>query len=305
VNHVLLFVYILLMSAGTGGAVALGLLHYRLRTPITRAFLVANIGLFISLLLVLVSMYLESVPRDATAVPFQYSQLRTILGLVLGVVVYGSVAWALVHLDGVHRGLVLGTAVVAIAAMGMQTTLFMIGEIGLALRTAPAYMYTISACLLVFGIVLIRHGGTAQTPTMAWFLVRLGYLNAVFAVASAVVYTLLERIPGLQQIDLSLDFLYYIVWSVLSIAAFVRYITRPAALIQDDEIHAAFISSYGITPREVEVIRLISQGLSNQEIADRLHLSFATVRTHVYNVFKKTGAGSRVDLLRLVSGFRE
>jgi DNA-binding CsgD family transcriptional regulator len=262
VNHVLLFVYILLMSAGTGGAVALGLLHYRLRTPITRAFLVANIGLFISLLLVLVSMYLESVPRDATAVPFQYSQLRTILGLVLGVVVYGSVAWALVHLDGVHRGLVLGTAVVAIAAMGMQTTLFMIG-------------------------------------------VRLGYLNAVFAVASAVVYTLLERIPGLQQIDLSLDFLYYIVWSVLSIAAFVRYITRPAALIQDDEIHAAFISSYGITPREVEVIRLISQGLSNQEIADRLHLSFATVRTHVYNVFKKTGAGRRVDLLRLVSLFRE
>jgi DNA-binding CsgD family transcriptional regulator len=70
-------------------------------------------------------------------------------------------------------------------------------------------------------------------------------------------------------------------------------------------VSGAFRSAFGITQRESEVVSLISQGLSNQEIADRLHVSLATVRTHIYNVFQKTGAGSRVDLLRLASGFRE
>lgn len=66
-----------------------------------------------------------------------------------------------------------------------------------------------------------------------------------------------------------------------------------------------FVSTYGITPREIELIRLVGRGMSNREIADAMGISFTTVRTHVYNVFQKTGAGSRVDLLRLVAGYRE
>lgn len=43
----------------------------------------------------------------------------------------------------------------------------------------------------------------------------------------------------------------------------------------------------GLTPREVEVLTLIGQGLSNREIAKRLFVSEATVKTHINNLFSK------------------
>jgi DNA-binding NarL/FixJ family response regulator len=53
-----------------------------------------------------------------------------------------------------------------------------------------------------------------------------------------------------------------------------------------------------LTPREVEVLRLIAAGLSNREIADQLVLSNATVKTHVNRIFYKTGARDRAQAVR-------
>jgi DNA-binding NarL/FixJ family response regulator len=50
-----------------------------------------------------------------------------------------------------------------------------------------------------------------------------------------------------------------------------------------------------LTPREIEVLRLIAAGLSNQEIADKLVLSNATVKTHINRIFYKTGARDRAQ----------
>ncbi|WP_261720191.1 LuxR family transcriptional regulator [Streptomyces sp. FZ201] len=49
----------------------------------------------------------------------------------------------------------------------------------------------------------------------------------------------------------------------------------------------------GLTPREVEVLRLIATGASNQQIADRLVISDRTVARHVSNMFTKLGVSSR------------
>jgi DNA-binding NarL/FixJ family response regulator len=53
-----------------------------------------------------------------------------------------------------------------------------------------------------------------------------------------------------------------------------------------------------LTPREVEVLQLIAAGLSNTEIADKLVLSNATVKTHVNRIFYKTGARDRAQAVR-------
>jgi DNA-binding NarL/FixJ family response regulator len=53
-----------------------------------------------------------------------------------------------------------------------------------------------------------------------------------------------------------------------------------------------------LTPREVEVLKLIAAGLSNQEIAERLVLSNATVKTHINRIFYKTGARDRAQAVR-------
>ncbi|GHF11057.1 response regulator transcription factor [Streptomyces griseoluteus] len=54
----------------------------------------------------------------------------------------------------------------------------------------------------------------------------------------------------------------------------------------------------GLTARESEVLVLIGEGLSNQEIARKLHVSTATVKTHINNLFAKTGLKDRAQAVR-------
>jgi len=49
----------------------------------------------------------------------------------------------------------------------------------------------------------------------------------------------------------------------------------------------------GLTPREVEVLRLLARGLSNREIAERLTISPKTAGSHVEHIYMKTGASNR------------
>jgi DNA-binding CsgD family transcriptional regulator len=51
----------------------------------------------------------------------------------------------------------------------------------------------------------------------------------------------------------------------------------------------------GLTAREVEVLGLIAEGLSNREIAERLYLSVRTVERHVSNIYRKIEVANRVD----------
>jgi DNA-binding CsgD family transcriptional regulator len=59
---------------------------------------------------------------------------------------------------------------------------------------------------------------------------------------------------------------------------------------------------YGLSEREREILALACWGRLNREIARELHISLDTVKKHLYNVFKKTGVRSRVQLFLLVSG---
>jgi LuxR family maltose regulon positive regulatory protein len=52
-----------------------------------------------------------------------------------------------------------------------------------------------------------------------------------------------------------------------------------------------------LTERELEVLGLIAEGASNQEIAGRLVVSLATVKTHVNHIFAKLNAESRVQVV--------
>ena len=51
----------------------------------------------------------------------------------------------------------------------------------------------------------------------------------------------------------------------------------------------------GLTPREAEVLALIAEGLTNNEIAERLVVSAATVKTHVNHIFAKAGVRDRAQ----------
>ncbi len=60
-------------------------------------------------------------------------------------------------------------------------------------------------------------------------------------------------------------------------------------------LHADRPAESALSPREIEVVRLLAEGLRNDAIALRLRISPVTVKTHINNLFAKTGARSRRD----------
>ena len=53
------------------------------------------------------------------------------------------------------------------------------------------------------------------------------------------------------------------------------------------------LEALNLTPRELEILRLVADGLSNKEIAARLYLSFHTVKNHVHNILEKLNVQHR------------
>ena len=58
------------------------------------------------------------------------------------------------------------------------------------------------------------------------------------------------------------------------------------------------IERMGLTPRELEILALIAEGLSNREIAERLYVSENTVKTHSANLFSKLDARRRTQAVQ-------
>lgn len=74
----------------------------------------------------------------------------------------------------------------------------------------------------------------------------------------------------------------------------------------DFTINEALIEKFGISRREYEVLELMAEGLSNQEIAERTFVSIHTIKTHISNLFikldvkRRTQAVTKARDLRLI-----
>jgi DNA-binding NarL/FixJ family response regulator len=71
---------------------------------------------------------------------------------------------------------------------------------------------------------------------------------------------------------------------------------RLAGQNREEEVEAR-ASIEQITPREREVLQMLAEGLSNKEIAAKLHMSVDTERTHMMNILNKLGVHSRIQAL--------
>jgi DNA-binding CsgD family transcriptional regulator len=90
----------------------------------------------------------------------------------------------------------------------------------------------------------------------------------------------------------------YALYGIFLINYFLHY-PIPTAPGSDD-LSEDFLSKYGITDREREIILKVVQGKSNADIAGELFISLATVKTHLHNIYQKIGVDSRYDLLARV-----
>lgn len=76
----------------------------------------------------------------------------------------------------------------------------------------------------------------------------------------------------------------------------VYYIINIHCISSSGQDKSCLIEDYKLTGRELEIVELVSRGLSNQEIAERLFLSYHTVRTHIENILRKMSVNNRTAI---------
>jgi DNA-binding NarL/FixJ family response regulator len=64
-------------------------------------------------------------------------------------------------------------------------------------------------------------------------------------------------------------------------------------LFQQEEVGRARAA---LTPREIEIVRMVAQGIGNREVGERLFISEGTVKTHLHAIYEKLGLKGRVQL---------
>jgi DNA-binding CsgD family transcriptional regulator len=92
----------------------------------------------------------------------------------------------------------------------------------------------------------------------------------------------------------------YGLWSAFFFASRIKGGVH--AGIRVTTIDPAFLSRFGVSPREADVLKLLVEGKSYKEIMSALFISMPTVKSHVVSLYKKTGTVNRIDLARKLAG---
>lgn len=307
-DQFLLFFYVLFFATGFMGGAALFLLDMRVRSALLKPLLLFQ-GLFLLGMGIIVGYYYgESLPGGldpqlATAILLM---LQAINGLVYGIVFFlvrrmtpptslrswlPVLAQILPLLVVVKSG--ANIAVFAAAAGGVPGMETLAGASHWLLGG-----HIVSALAMIsFGLVARRRLSPKEPPALQRLMRAYGLCAIVFAPIGLIEYAVsVAGLPWLTSI--SLDHFFYLAWNVVSMSAAVR-LFKPVegGTPMLDSVPEERVKALGLSGREAEMAVMIARGLANKEIAAELNISPATVRTHIYNLYQKAEARSRVELL--------
>ena len=300
-QHLQLALSILLLSTGFGGLTVSLIFWFRTRDE-ALLIVAAETAIFALGLVVSIGVFYM---REIAGGPVD---LGRIAGYVNGVLVLIMYSGLLLLVRRVAEG-----SMAPVFAIGGLVFLVYLVFAFLGPSVQPIYSFMAEHPGLVTVISVLS--ASAFHGSSGWYLWRspvehasvvqqlirsIGLTLVLYGALSAVSTLILVSAAIPLELTGVFNFVLFVGWNAMLIAAFVRYLVHPADLFAGDLPQQA-IDRFGISPREADVIRLVSEGLSNKEIADRLNVSFTTVRTHLYNIFKKTGAASRLELLRILS----
>jgi DNA-binding CsgD family transcriptional regulator len=169
---------------------------------------------------------------------------------------------------------------------------------GIGFRIATVCYFADFTFMLALGYGLLRR---------AWHTERRNFLIGLLAFATVGYVETTVHLPvALRTTTVTLsnenDFLFssipYALYGVFLILYFLRY--PVLAPLEMNDLSQTFLSRYGITDREREIILKVIQGKSNADIAGELFISLGTVKTHLHNIYRKIEVDSRYDLLARV-----
>jgi DNA-binding CsgD family transcriptional regulator len=223
-----------------------------------------------------------------------------------------AVIVALIHfLTGIYQGRYRRAVALAFPGMMLVSVVLILSPAGAVLDDGAQTIrfgsgYKIAALLyfvsftfaLALGYALLRRlWHTERRNFLVGLLVfaTVGYLETAFNLPRSLSTTAVSfRIED----DFMVSSIPYALYGIFLIVYFLEH--PVSAPLEMQSLPEAFLSKYGITEREREIILKVVQGKSNADIAGELFISLATVKTHLHNIYKKIGVDSRYDLLARV-----
>jgi DNA-binding CsgD family transcriptional regulator len=308
IERFFLIFYILFFATGFMGSTALVLLTMRVRSRLLRP-LVAFQALFL-LATGFMVLYFSQLERETGMSPvIEGALLAIIMTLSASIWIVATILIRRMSAgSGRRRTLPVVARILAVSAAAATTANAVVSVsqvVGNPVTSSAATLgaWELGVMLLYalatasFGIVA-RMGPPRSEPTAVKPLMRAyGLVALIFAPVGVIEYAVeLAGIPWLPYV--SLDHVFYFAWNVVSMSAAIR-VFRPveSGVPMLDLVPAERVRALGLSAREAEMAVMIGRGLANKEIAAELNISPATVRTHIYNLYQKAGARSRVELL--------
>jgi DNA-binding CsgD family transcriptional regulator len=304
----LILFYVLFFATGFMGGAALLLLELRVRSRLLRPLLAFQLLFLIGMGLVVVYLYAEQAPGHLS--PAARSALLLVV-MTINAAVYGVVIVLIRRISPpssrrkgypaaaeILAGLVAAKSVANVAVMAAASA----GDGGLlAVATAEAWHlggHILTAlAMAAFGVVARGPLAPGEPRALRPLIRAYGLCAMVFSPIGLIEYAVENAgLPWLPYI--SLDHVFYLTWNVVSMSAAIR-VFRPAegGIPMLDAVPEERVRALGLSAREAEMAVLIARGLANKQIAAELNISPATVRTHIYNLYQKANARSRVELL--------
>jgi len=301
-KHFIFLTYILIFSTGFAALTALIVLSVRIAGAIPKRMIILQSLFIANLGLVALYYYLEQVlnlvgPSSSLSMGF------SLVAFSLNIALYGSII-ALLEVGELKKGKIHGLAfwgcIVTMALMLLSLIVHLYpGNPTLPLLSLTVYL-SVSFTMTCLGLTLIK-APLGHTPGPYRLLVQgIGWCSLGFVPLSIVEY-LIVLSGNKTYHPLSLEYLFYLGCNVVMVIAGVRALERdPASQGIFSEYSEEQGKRFSLTRRETEMVNLIAQGKTNKEIAADLGISEATVRTHIYNLFQKVGASSRIELLNML-----
>ncbi|MGM0432418.1 MAG: helix-turn-helix domain-containing protein [Spirochaetota bacterium] len=307
-EHLILWVYILIFSSGSAGLISLLLLWHRSRSSVVLPLAAVNGAFLVSLGMVTGYFYVHNVlGRTAGLSPLVESffaiaaSLVNMLLFVFVLVVLRRLKPRKAYLPAVTTWmsvaavLLIGTKMILVNLNVIQQ--MFIFRFMLTTWYSGIVYSVVTAAVGLFGWSLIDADTTDERKSVRTLMFGFGICALSFIPLSVIEFYLASQ--GLNVYEpISVDFLLYLGMGVVAITAGLQDITTGnSSQTPFTQLSEAATARYNFTRRELDMIPLIAAGMSNKEIAYELSISPATVRTHIYNIYRKAEVQSRIELL--------
>lgn len=301
----ILFSYILIFSAGFAGLFSLIVMRIRIRSRVLIPLFAFDALLLLALGIVAVFFYLKNVQALISG---EFSSLETALTVVSAAInvslyaVFLRVAKAALspHEWRAPASIAFrALCVCAMACLAGETAVALSGIAEIPRAFSVALYALIGAVVTLLGWLLVRAKASGEHSAVR-FLLRGTGISCFFFVPLSVLEFILQLSDVQPYHPISVEYVFLLALTVIAVMSAVRSLasdaeTRPVSVSDD------VAARYALTVREREMVALVARGLTNKEIAYELGISPATVRTHVYNLFQKTGVQSRIGLINKIA----